>query len=183
VAPVPVASGSGAGAIVFYASDCGVSFVLNVAAITSDPWPRFTCRRAGWGAFSIAGALAYVNWIDGEAAGAGDASFVRSHTQLGLIGAALLFASFARLDAGWHFRAGGLWRPAIARCCSSAPRSAKLGQRYVLARSGPGLCGLSVIPLYLWHWPLWSASLVQWPALLTRNDGGRSGRRGSHLPF
>lgn len=152
----------------------GVSFVLNVAAIASDPMASFYLPSSRLWELSIGGALAYVQLDRCEQPQRGGPGLVfesahrRSQHVLGLIGAALLFASFARLDAGMAFPGWWALAPASGALLLIGAGPQSWVNRYVLARSVLVFVGLISYPLYLWHWPLLElALLVQWPAFLT----------------
>jgi peptidoglycan/LPS O-acetylase OafA/YrhL len=150
-----------------------VSFVLNVTAMASDPMASFYLPSCRLWELSIGGALAYVQLHHREESRQADprlsfnAAFRRSQHVLSLIGAALLMASYTRLDAGMPFP--GWWALAPSSgallLIGAGPRS--WVNRYVLARPVLVFVGLISYPLYLWHWPLLElASLVEWPAFV-----------------
>ena len=149
---------------VFIAGVAGVSFVLNVAAIASDPMASFYLPSSRLWELAIGGALAY-SQVDrcAEPRQAGPGQHV-----LGLVGAVLLVASFAHLDAGMEFPGWWALAPSIGALLLIGAGPQSWVNRCVLARPALVFVGLISYPLYLWHWPLLElTSLVDWPAFVT----------------
>lgn len=142
-----------------------VSFVLNVAAISSHPLASFYLPWNRLWELAIGGALAHAQLREGAQLDRLRMAWKTRWPSLakllgpnarGLIGVVLLLASFAVINESRAFP--GWW--ALAPCIgaflliSAGPQG--WINRYVLSNPAMVFIGLISYPLYLWHWPLLS---------------------------
>lgn len=141
-------------------SAAAVSFALNVAAASSHPLAAFYLPWNRLWELAIGGALARTELPNpGQLAVVTrwwQSARILSSNARGLLGIALLLASFAAIHEGLAFP--GWW--GLAPCAgtflliSAGPQG--WVNRHILSRPAMVFIGLISYPLYLWHWPLLS---------------------------